>query len=617
MRGSPWRALRDQERTALWWAAGLGAFGVLSGFALFIVVRRTVEDLWIVGTALVVAAAVSFGGECVRELVRRGHVFEDAAGPIVLRAVSTFLVVFVIELFVHAWHASAEHLAPVLNDFTRMMLFEPAAGERHGPWLVFVLILISALWVGLGALLSWTFAVLILVKAPDRPTRASSEEERDQLGFVMLSPLVGVLVGLAVPLVLLALVLVIRLGQVLWVIATDYAAWRANLEALSRLAVIGKLTAPLRFVDNVLAYGNWSQIVLLALAVCHAFGWLWRRGPALAAGIVVWALFLPSIAYDLGTLRRLLAVALLLWLIPGVALGIALPFLRRPRAPYWSAIAGASGIVLAALGFSQAGGSSEWLAAGVAFALAAILVVAGLRDELTMLVALITGLAIYAAALIPATMLGAISDFVFLGSRPVVGSAGPGPDGNRAQEIDRVIRTHPEVSRLVRGWLADANVGIRQMQEKPYQERGREIDRWLMELRRWQLDLIRGNFPDPAWREIQAGPWPERSRSEILGGKAGDAEYQARVIKGRLEGAGVAWWAREEWLRTTITYLERAKRQWEAEGSSERVRAKNVDRSAAGKLNAAVGGAIGFTVSLGLLAAWRIKDGDEAPPDHS
>lgn len=295
-----------------------------------------------------------------------------------------------------------------------------------------------------------------------------------------------------------------------------------------------------------------------------------------------------------------------------------MPFLRARRASYWSAIAAASGVLLAGLGFTQAGGSSEWIAAGLAFALAVILVVAGLRNELVMLVALITGLAIYAAALIPATMLGAISDFVFLGSRPVVGSAGPPPDAARAREVDRVIRRYPEVSRLARGWLADASVGIERIQERPHPERGPEIDRWLTELRGWQLDLSRANFPDSAWREIQAGPWPDRLGSEIRAGSAGDAAYRARVLeRGRLEGAGVAWWAREEWLRTAITYLERAKRYWVAEGPSERVRAKHVAGGVPGKLNAALGGAIGFTVSLGLLAAWRIKDGAGAPPHPS
>ena len=51
------------ERKALWWAAALGGFGVVTGYLVFAVVRREAEhdELGTFLAAVVVAAVVSYG----------------------------------------------------------------------------------------------------------------------------------------------------------------------------------------------------------------------------------------------------------------------------------------------------------------------------------------------------------------------------------------------------------------------------------------------------------------------------------------------------------------------------------------------------------------------------
>jgi uncharacterized membrane protein YfcA len=64
------------ERTALWWAAALGMFGVVTGYLVFAVVRHELnaDRLRIFLAAVFVAAIVSYGWERLNELIKHGHV---------------------------------------------------------------------------------------------------------------------------------------------------------------------------------------------------------------------------------------------------------------------------------------------------------------------------------------------------------------------------------------------------------------------------------------------------------------------------------------------------------------------------------------------------------------
>jgi hypothetical protein len=602
------RTPRDAWK-ALCWAASLGVFGVGSGFALFATLNHANDEPYKFAVALIVAAAVSFGGECLRDFVRRGHAFEEGPEPVALRAISTFLVVFVLEVFIESWADAAKVPRTLMQELAHLVLGDKA-GESTSFVLNAILLVVSVVWLGLGALLALILAWLTLNESPDR-TRPPSPPSETRPGFVGLSVWTGTLAGgLLMPVVMLGSVLLIRFVRAVWLILTDHAAWYASVRTLHDSGpLIALLTAPGIALSEFLLRPPWQVIVsYVVLAAPLVWGiWQKRYGFLLICAAVLWVVLLPAIAYDVVPLLRLVGATALLWLIPGAALGVALPYLREPRPRYWSMLAAASGVVLAGFAYQQAAGS-EYVAAGLAFVLALILVFLTLRPELSLLLSLVIGLAIYAAALIPATVAGVFNEFVFLGARPVVGDAGVTSSDlralARAEDIDEAIRRYPALSRALPVQLGPALARIRSLPELTYQGRGPEIDRLLAVLGQEPATL-----PADAFKEVQsAGTWPDHRPGEIL--RNDDAEYRARVTRGPLTGAGVAWWARQDWVKRATSALEAAKVRWLAQADAESIRGvvKSADLSAA-RLNASMGGAIGFTVTLALLVAWRIKDG--------
>lgn len=402
-----------------------------------------------------------------------------------------------------------------------------------------------------------------------------------------MSILAGAAIGVVVPAVLLGLILLLRLGGSLGLLVFEHVAWRENLEVIAnRGPMWSVLLGPLCGIDSLLWGAPWARVLSVIFIGGSVLVWFWKRGPAPLIVGAVGVVFLPALAHDVDVLGRLLLASLLLWLVPGVALGIAVPFLREPKVRYWSVIAAVSGALLAILAKSQASWQPELAAAALAFVLAGIFIAAPDGEEFTLLVALVSGLAIYALALIPATVLGVASDVVFVVLRPAQGA--PGLTRGEllrlggAGAIDTAIAQYPELHRALPGKLADVHAELRGLEGEPFPARGSKAQglkrRVLAEL----LAQRRAELPFLAQRELA-----------ILGAEG-------------------AWLDRARWLEAAGASLKRMEKRLETQRDAEQIRGAMQGRGSnqAARLNASLGGAIGYTVTLALLAAWRIKDRD-------
>ena len=576
------------ERKALCWAAVLGMFGVVTGYLVFAVLRHESHEghLKTFLVAVLVAAVVSYGWERLSELIKGEdegkHEGKDEPGPTVVRAIGTFLVVLLLELFISAWHKGIEYLKIFLSGLVELMVRGAAADP---PWLA--LIVVSVVWIALGAVMSWLLVLVILRMAPTRIPIKGAEERDERVTFWVSSGLVGAAVGVGVALMLLALVLVFRFYGALLTMVYDHAYWRAGLDNLAETSPTMKiLTTPLLLLDDGLWRQPWLKMPVAVVLGVMALAWLWKHAIGLVLAVIAFGIFFPAFADDYATLWNLLTKSALLWLVPALALGLALPLLRGPKSRDWSIIAAAAGLLLASLAVTQAGEWRLWTAAISAFVLAALLVIlrgAEFRDAFIMLLAVVNGLAIFALAMIPATALGVANDFVFMTDRPGIGLDHLSPAELTglvgADKLDKAIQADPDLRQAVPGRLADVHKRLE--------------------------DLAK--FKDPDARAAELAAITEKLTSQRM------APVPAPVA------AQLGMGGQSDVVLRRVVWLDRAGRSVKRlqERTSLQIRGKDVHRdldhaeqSAHTFLNASLGGAIGYMVTLALLLAWRIKDPD-------
>ncbi|HET9855381.1 MAG TPA: hypothetical protein VFR53_10000 [Methylomirabilota bacterium] len=574
------------ERTALWWAAALGMFGVVTGYLVFAAVRHELHHhrLHMFLAAVLVAAVVSYGWERLNELIKHGHLDEDASAPVLIRAIGTFLVVLLLELFISAWGKGVEELKAFLGGLVELIV---RGAAEEPPWLA--LIAVSVVWVVLGALMSWLLVVVILRMAPARASLEDAAGRDDRVAFWVSSGLVGVAVGVAVAVVLLGLVLGFRFYRALGSMVFDHAYWRASLDNLAATGpTMASLTTPLLWVDDGLWRQPWLRMPTAVVVGGIVLVWLWKRAFGLVLTVIVWSIFFPALIDDYRTLWNLLTRSALLWLVPGFALGLGLPLLRGPKSRDWSIIAAAAGLLLAGLAVAQAAGEWKLIAAAIAaFGLAALLVIfrgSKFRDAFIMLLAPVNGLAIFALAMIPATALGVANDFVFMTDRPGIGldhlSRAELTRLAGADSLDRAIQAHPDLRQAVPGRLADVYERLEDL--------AKFTDR--LYARADELTVI----TDKLTRQRMT-PVPAPAVADLGTGGLSDVLLRRTVWLDRAAGS-------------VKRLRERTRLQIRGESINRGL--DHAEWAAPTFLNASFGGAIGYMVTLALLAGWKIKDQD-------
>ncbi len=339
------------------WIAGICAFtgfwGILTGFAVFILIRTgdfSNPLTFVVG--LCVAAAASFVVEALRESVR---------GEITVRPtrrvgsiVGTIVTLIVFELFILAVHNAADIFGDDATvEALRDALLGPVA--RTSASAPIDLIVLAVIWLVTGTIVGLALGLLIVREPGDQPLR-----ERIVRGGAT-----GVVAAIvAAPVLVFVYVLLWRLGLAVQLAFTDQTTLAAHYASImlrvGEMHVDGPATivpyAGIFVVFGFLKLWLWStagKIAVVALIatlviVGRRFG-EWRPLGIVLAGCAA-GVVAPLFA-DIGDVVRLALLAAVVWFVPGLVLGLAAPLLEEPsdRARFWSAIATLLGAIVAVL----------------------------------------------------------------------------------------------------------------------------------------------------------------------------------------------------------------------------------------------------------------------------
>jgi hypothetical protein len=331
-----------------------GAWGVLTGFAVFILVRTgDFSHPLNYALGLCVAAGASFVVEGLRESVR-GEIVPHSARRIGHVAV-TVLTLVVFELFILAAH-NAVDISSHADDVTKLRnaLLGPSLVDAPGA--LRDLIVLALLWLIPGAAVGWYLGLLVVNERSDQPL-----PERTLCGGRT-----GVLVAvIAAPLAVFAYVLLWRLFLALKLAITAPTLWAAHYSSVissfshgfsvagpPAVVIEGGAFAVFGLINLWLWSAAGKAICFTLLALVLAIGVRfkeWRPFGILIAGFLV-GVVAPLFA-DFLDVAKLALLAAGVWLIPGLVLGLAAPLLDRPsdRANWWSAIATALGVIVAVL----------------------------------------------------------------------------------------------------------------------------------------------------------------------------------------------------------------------------------------------------------------------------
>ncbi|MCE9608965.1 MAG: hypothetical protein K8R23_01935 [Chthoniobacter sp.] len=340
---SPWT-----ERRVRWLCTALGAWGVATGFAVFIL-------LWTHGrphpltflAGLLVAAVIAYVAEWLRELIREGVAVPAITGP---RVIVTVLLLMIIELVVHAGTALVQiggdhHEAAAVHSELQEIL-APVAGAGSGQIVEVVGLMLA--WMLVGAVVARRLSRVVFLRLPGTA------------GGVMRGAREGVLGGLvAAPVGAIACLLLLRGIKQVTAMITRGDAWaqelRSSLAYLhleSGWMVLLKLPTYLwlgAYHVGKLGHGaGWVVLAVLAVGA-GVYGWRWRaRRWVRWAGLGLALALLAPMPTDLGRMFEIALLAIVIWIVPGFLLGAAGPLLRgagdEPR--LWSLIAfGAAGLL--------------------------------------------------------------------------------------------------------------------------------------------------------------------------------------------------------------------------------------------------------------------------------
>jgi len=218
------------------------------------------------------------------------------------------------------------------------------------------LIVLAVLWLVPGAAIGWFLGRFIVNQDP-----AQSIRERALRGAG-----IGVLVALlAAPIVVFAYVLFWRSVLTLTLAVTQPGLLAADYDSV--MTGLAKHGGGAGYPMAIIAGGTFAIMGLLKL-------WLWSlAGKAIDLGLLVlivltgvrfkeWRPFgivfigvvvgvVAPLFVDFGDVAKLALLAAIVWVVPGLVLGLAAPLLDRPsdRANWWSAIATALGIIVAVI----------------------------------------------------------------------------------------------------------------------------------------------------------------------------------------------------------------------------------------------------------------------------
>lgn len=305
-----------------------GAWGVINGFALFVVVEEKLHEWWIPVGAVILATIAAAVTEWLRGSAA-GHRVEK---PTLARAISFFVLLGAFELFIYAFHDLIKEGAKwvhVLDD-----AFGAHSLEGY---------LKLAVFIGLWVLIAARLGAALSTAVRKMPYLKTSEELAAQLGqtyspsmerlhgrLVMNeSLLVGLKIGLkvglfSIPLLVLTYTLLVRLVWATLAYWFDGSGeWRLPGESwfgyFMVLLIVGA-------VAEGIAERRFGVAMAVAAYFAVAIFYNYFKGGAEA---------MDAIGKELWDVGRLAADIAIIWLPPSILLSVFAPFLRRPSLYPW------------------------------------------------------------------------------------------------------------------------------------------------------------------------------------------------------------------------------------------------------------------------------------------
>jgi hypothetical protein len=333
-------------------AAECGALGVASGYAIFLTYRDlrhhidTVHDLnWLLVWASVVLTAVaSYFIEGVRELLARGGEEEEPASRRLHRALGTFSIVLLFEIYLAAIHGAVEQGLAGLREGAAALLGK----EAEAPGALWATFWIALIWVVVGAALAVWLSALVRPTHASVPRAVAMGAGYGALGGLVLAPIfvtVYILVGrcaLALQMITTNRGLIIGKTAHVW---TDYVTlWHGDENVFAKLFNVFWYTPDvlLRFAASLGVGWFWAAYIglIILLASIIALRQNARKdGPGLTGLAIAYTVVPPLIAPIIAVIRataahfdvilKLMGVAMFIWSVPGTILGALVPLLRR------------------------------------------------------------------------------------------------------------------------------------------------------------------------------------------------------------------------------------------------------------------------------------------------
>ena len=335
---------------SLWRCALTGAFGIASGFAVFLLWLDDISHgpvRFVV--ALGVAVLVAFTFESLKEELE-GHEHRWQAPRLLVLVVLLTMA----ELFIMGFHSTVELTPARLTETLETLLGSDVAGWHAmgivGVWLV----LGGAIAVGLGATIFNAGCEI----PEDEPLswRKPAVWGKPMLRSAFRGGLTGAIAG---PVCMLLYIFVVRFVlEYVWIVEAP-GEWRQHLqgaaEAVSAPGWTWLIWLPIqaiRLLDGAFGvFGRVGPLFTLVTLVAVLVFCAWRRAVrtfvvVLAAVVLVYVY--PVLAESARALR-LAGLMAYVWAVPGVLLGALTPWLKRPAGypKLWGVVAfGAAGILV-------------------------------------------------------------------------------------------------------------------------------------------------------------------------------------------------------------------------------------------------------------------------------
>jgi hypothetical protein len=387
----------------------VGAWGVLNGFAVFILWWDPQENRVSFAIGLAAAALASFVIEALRERLKpaepdgsRRPVSAIARGA---RFLATLISLATFELFITA----VDRAAVVFRDGDTILNLRT---DVLGPALLidvrqasYDLIALAFLWIFAGAVLAAVLTAIVGFPA-SKPLAVRS---RDGLVYGLVA---GALVA---PAAVLLYILIIRVVLALALAWLHPDLWRDHVDRLLPTPLLNahpaELPLPLElwigatlivgrlFTAGVAGKAATCAILAALIVLAVRFKKPW---PLAVFVLVVAVTVVAPLSRDLRDLLMLPVLAGIVWIVPGAILGAVTPLLENPsgRATVWTTLAAAAGIVVGVVTVARHG-SLSYIYAAVALLVAAAFLRRG--DELQIawpVLAIAVGLSISSATVV-------------------------------------------------------------------------------------------------------------------------------------------------------------------------------------------------------------------------